>query len=468
MDANSLLTNYSFILTIVFGVTGGILTLVGLIAIFISISTQHNVQKAREILWELQGFHVDYHSLENEKKTWLRLEHLFYQYEKLLKVNKPVSLVIKVAKGSIFFVGMTWLTILIYLIKPLSYNQKAYLIVIVSIGILILLIFIVILNRLGRVTYVADLPKIEVLKNIRYEDEVMRMPYIASLTSSLYLEIDKDNEEWIDLILAHDNSAIPWQGHNIKTSFNIFYKNNGNDESLDYGIDYPEGTSEQTFICIPSIIKLYREYLEKADANHSDNSPEFNITIEIEVMYKFREKIKVNWNQLSKWFAIKSWISFYKEDKLREAYYYYPERYIFKYDINLMLSEFATNKSERLQPKEVLIKDFDNKKIVMGMNTEYEVLTITNNTLEPIDISSWYIKKGDNMFTIPSNTTLDVLRSIHIFNGDDFKGSSKVNFTCDKIYLGKNTTPEPIILYNNRNEVVETIQKNDYYLTKEN
>ena len=46
-------TNQGIILTILFGLSSGILALVGLVSIFISINNQHKIQKARELIWEI-------------------------------------------------------------------------------------------------------------------------------------------------------------------------------------------------------------------------------------------------------------------------------------------------------------------------------------------------------------------------------------------------------------------------------
>ncbi|QOR65796.1 hypothetical protein IM538_18600 [Cytobacillus suaedae] len=57
--------NSANIITITFGLISGVLTLVGLLSIFISLNTQQNVQRCREILWNLKGETSDKEIVKN-------------------------------------------------------------------------------------------------------------------------------------------------------------------------------------------------------------------------------------------------------------------------------------------------------------------------------------------------------------------------------------------------------------------
>ncbi|MFD9626423.1 hypothetical protein [Peribacillus muralis] len=71
--------------TLLFGMTGGLLSLVGLIAIFVSINTQQSVEKAKDLLAELQSFELN-HEL-GDRKNGRRLKWILEHYKRQVQLN---------------------------------------------------------------------------------------------------------------------------------------------------------------------------------------------------------------------------------------------------------------------------------------------------------------------------------------------------------------------------------------------
>ncbi|MCQ6282853.1 hypothetical protein [Bacillus sp. EB600] len=100
-------------LAIGFGVTGGLLTVVGLLSIFVSLSTQHSLQKCRDI----------YLDIKSKAKVWGDLSNFaidYYQYEIIMKEGIPDKLtkrIIIITIVSIVFVLFVWFFLLVILIR---------------------------------------------------------------------------------------------------------------------------------------------------------------------------------------------------------------------------------------------------------------------------------------------------------------------------------------------------------------
>lgn len=93
--------------TTIFGITGGVIALIGLVAIFISINSQHKIQKCRELYWEaiqLSFQKKDTFDLSNE------MINLLWQYSKI-SANDDEEFVNNIIKGSqktILYVLVVW------------------------------------------------------------------------------------------------------------------------------------------------------------------------------------------------------------------------------------------------------------------------------------------------------------------------------------------------------------------------
>lgn len=100
-------------LAIGFGVTGGILTVVGLISIFVSLNTQHSIQLCRDIYLDIKSKAYIWGDLSNFDKD-------FHQYKHLIEEGIPDQLtkrILLIAIASIIFVLLVWGLLLVILIN---------------------------------------------------------------------------------------------------------------------------------------------------------------------------------------------------------------------------------------------------------------------------------------------------------------------------------------------------------------
>jgi hypothetical protein len=144
------------IISLTTGVTGGLLSLVGLIAIFLSINTQHTIERARQILWELDFFDVD--NIKNDQYTARRALTYIKQYRNLVKLSWPIVLVVLVALITLIFVMATWLS-LWNNVTSLNISNNNILTKFFFLSSLILLLFFILILLLPVTRWFGGLPK---------------------------------------------------------------------------------------------------------------------------------------------------------------------------------------------------------------------------------------------------------------------------------------------------------------------
>ncbi|MGE8021541.1 hypothetical protein ACQKOM_21995 [Peribacillus frigoritolerans] len=146
---------------ILFGVSGGLLTLVGLIAIYISLNSQNKVDKAREILWDLGKLSTDgeYDWQSLKKLRWYR-----FHYSELVKSNLGNTIVITIAIVTISFVGCAWGYYIQYLNADIFHTVLG---VFWIISISIMFLFIVLLLLFSKVSFIGGLPNCQKLFSLR-------------------------------------------------------------------------------------------------------------------------------------------------------------------------------------------------------------------------------------------------------------------------------------------------------------
>ncbi|MBU9705594.1 hypothetical protein KSP24_01470 [Paenibacillus sp. AK121] len=112
--------NLSNLLTIAFGVVTTIATLVGLIAIFLSFSMQQNIQKLREVFWELSKYsrYINTHyNIEAEI-------HFFEQYTIYNQIynngGKLTRRILTTAMYSLIALSLVFAIVLLIIRPPVS------------------------------------------------------------------------------------------------------------------------------------------------------------------------------------------------------------------------------------------------------------------------------------------------------------------------------------------------------------
>ncbi|MBE4909198.1 hypothetical protein IMZ08_14115 [Bacillus luteolus] len=160
LDISEIVTikKQSDLLTYHFGLTSGLLTIVGLISIFVSINSQHNIEKGRELLWEMLYTTVDKDNPKSissilMKKSWL-------YYEIISKAENLTKLISRFARGAIFIVIVIW-TGLVILLYYSEFDKSEYIVMSIStlLSIIILLFFFYILGKMNKIPRAGDIPE---------------------------------------------------------------------------------------------------------------------------------------------------------------------------------------------------------------------------------------------------------------------------------------------------------------------
>lgn len=193
----------SDIITAVYGVTSGILTLVGLISIYISLNSQHNIQKAREILWQIKEDLIKFYESNtyDSKETCLKVK----LYNEIVdsKTFPFTKFVIWCAKGSLVFVWLTWIT-LCY-IRHFQFSGN-YLFVITLGGGFIIVLFYIALTMLGSTHFISGLPKVNELLSIKHETGDLDTLLLAAVDLNLSIE------RVADLLSLRINNSLSIEG----------------------------------------------------------------------------------------------------------------------------------------------------------------------------------------------------------------------------------------------------------------
>jgi hypothetical protein len=153
------LLNFSNLLTIAFGITSSIATIVGLVTIFISINRQHNIQKLREILWEMEKFQRTlrrYDDIDKETEFCSLFNICRNLYNSTASANDSI---IKLAIFSLFVVIIIWESILL-LSYPLTFSKYEYgfVVTFITVGVAILIGFMMLLDKLNNIKKSSNLP----------------------------------------------------------------------------------------------------------------------------------------------------------------------------------------------------------------------------------------------------------------------------------------------------------------------
>jgi len=197
---------------VLLGISGGLLSLVGLIAIFISINTQHSIEKARDILLELELFRLEHP--QTDLLTAKKIRSKIDQYKRLIKMSISTILVIGIAIVTMLFVGISWLVYLDGLFVKISCS--------------IMLAFTFCLILLTRVSFIGALPKANIFKNINTVYKGINMKDLFAM--SLQCNISVRNNR-LKRLRIHS----PLEMKNIEElDVNIHYIKNGEYEVVEY------------------------------------------------------------------------------------------------------------------------------------------------------------------------------------------------------------------------------------------
>jgi hypothetical protein len=118
------------ILTILLSFTSGIFSLVGLMSIFISMNSAHNVQRSREILWSLASLPYEKDLFSDKGAIGKEIFRKFILYEHILNEKQDFShIIIRFAQIALGFCILVWTTMSIdHLLLDKPFKEKLYLV----------------------------------------------------------------------------------------------------------------------------------------------------------------------------------------------------------------------------------------------------------------------------------------------------------------------------------------------------
>jgi len=144
----------------------GILSLVGLTSIFISMNSQHNVQRSREILWSIFTLPYKKNLFLEQGTIGQEAFRNYILYEQIInEKNSFLNNVITFSQMVLAFSGLIWTTIVLNILrKSLSATDRGVLLFGLFLAICFLLYFIFkILDNLKSISKVGQLPTVEEL-----------------------------------------------------------------------------------------------------------------------------------------------------------------------------------------------------------------------------------------------------------------------------------------------------------------
>ncbi|PLS02339.1 hypothetical protein [Neobacillus cucumis] len=191
------------IATIIFGITSGVLALIGLVAIFVSLNSQHKIQKCRELYWEII-------SLSNKKMDLLELSsqmtELLWHYTKISAYDDQdfIKSIIKRAQWTILIVLIMWSSFVPFI----HYSLLEEVITWIGFtgGLAVLLFFHSILGRLDNLIEIGKLKEPKDIFNIMENNDFRGL---VLLIHNLQLQVWKMSRNSFTINL---NLTAPLQG----------------------------------------------------------------------------------------------------------------------------------------------------------------------------------------------------------------------------------------------------------------
>lgn len=195
-------------LTIILSFTSGIFSLVGLMSIFISMNSQHNVQRSREILWSLASLPYEKGIFSEKGAIGKEVFRKFLLYEQILNEKHDFSnIIIRFAQISLGFCVLVWTTLTfdhIYSDRPLK--ETFYLIFALVLSVSLALHFIFkIFGNLKSTSKVGRLPTVHEIIDADRVNQGISVVTLAAISSCLRLV---DSEVYLGFPLPFKNLRV--------------------------------------------------------------------------------------------------------------------------------------------------------------------------------------------------------------------------------------------------------------------
>ncbi|MHA7097252.1 hypothetical protein [Priestia megaterium] len=228
------ITKTSDIISYVFGLIACLFTLVGLLSIFISINSQHNIQKCRELLWNLKG--------EEDPKKIIKDIQLYRDIVE--DKSEFTTKVISICTFSIQTAIIIIMALNVVLLKEFT-TQESLFIAIVSIPIILALYaFSRLLTKLTKITEISNLPTLENLLDAKEDSYGISTLRLASRVMTLHLlmygeksedNVSEDHKPYFGFAI---NSPFEFKNINVTppTGFEITSFNEFNNLNFDFAL----------------------------------------------------------------------------------------------------------------------------------------------------------------------------------------------------------------------------------------
>lgn len=166
------------LLTLLLGLSASVLTLVGLVSIFVSINSQQKIQKCREILWGINTDQLDATQIGN---------HLNLYYEIQTDGERFTKKTIKTAVFSIRAVCFILVLCMFSLTHTFENYEFFVSLICTFTAIIILILFSVIISRLSSIKTISDLPNIDDLLDTNNKNSEIATLLIAARSSKVLI-----------------------------------------------------------------------------------------------------------------------------------------------------------------------------------------------------------------------------------------------------------------------------------------
>lgn len=230
--------------SILLSFTSGILSLVGLMSIFISMNSQHNVQRSREILWSLAALPYKKDLFLEKGAIGKEVFRKYILYEQIINEKQDFSkIIIGFAQIALVFCVLVWIILaldLLVLVAPLL--EKVLLVSGLLVTIIFVLYFVV-----------------KILGDLKSTSKVGKLPTVLEI-----IDADRVNIGLSIITLAAISSCLRIIRSTIYLGFPLPFKNIGINLSV---LNFNEKCVQQTIGNRFENFKNHKESFKKLETN---------------------------------------------------------------------------------------------------------------------------------------------------------------------------------------------------------
>lgn len=212
--------------SVVYGVTGGVLSLMGLLSIFVSINSQHRIEKSRELYWNI--IDLPFEQIDKTKLA-LQMAKNLRNFITVRNGKDPFVLIVtKVSQWTIIFVCLVW-SVYVSMLFNMDF-ASFFLLIINMLGVFILLAFYGILRNIRKIDFIGEVPNSYQFLDYK-EGQEIDVASLYFVPHNILFNI-KDNELILSLRLPVNNITLMLVQPQFVCGDNIRLLNLGNKKSI--------------------------------------------------------------------------------------------------------------------------------------------------------------------------------------------------------------------------------------------